>query len=132
MKIREYIEASDFEEICKWSWETTKYIPAASQFSKSSFIAEEDGVPIAVISILLTNAKHYCIPECLYFNPSVTSRVKYKAMELLNLYVEAFAKALKYKGLFCIGPKNMTRHYRRLGFRVTTESISTMYKELGG
>jgi N-acetylglutamate synthase-like GNAT family acetyltransferase len=87
----------------------------------------------AALSVLLTNSKHFCITEGLFSNPDLTPRVRREALRSLLLYVEEFAKALEYKGLFCIPiSKSMGRHFEKQGFKMIKENVATMHKRIGG
>lgn len=132
MKIRPYSPDEDFEEVCRWSaLEFYGKKPASSQFSDTSFIAEKDEKMAGVLSVMLTNAKHYCILECLFTNPDLPIRTRREAIRTLSSYAESFAKALDYKGLFCWTEKqNMARHYKDLGYNVTLDSAFTLYKSI--
>lgn len=135
MNIRPYNEDVDYDEVCRWAKElSNEVVPRRDQFSTTSFMLVDEGEnPLIVVSVLLTNAKRYCIPECLLTNPDYSPSVIKEGIELLSSYIDAFAKALEYTGVFCIAPNEiLMRRYRSLGFRPTLTGVTTMMKELGG
>jgi hypothetical protein len=136
MKIRNYKEEVDFLEIERWARIDPGIEISKNELSPTTFIVESteaETIMVAALSLLLTNSKFHCIPEGLYSNPDLIPGVRKQAMEMLLFYVEAFASALEYKGLFCI-PINerMGRHFEKRGFKLLRENVSTMHKEIGG
>lgn len=105
MNIRSYIP-QDFKTIQSWHSDA----PSMEQFPlESSFILEENNVPVVCISIILTNTP-ICYMDNMIGNPEIKDRKEY-TQTLMN-YAWSFAKGkgYKYSVAFSKNEKLTSRH----------------------
>lgn len=126
------LQASDYPHIVKM-WESQYETPPSLEAMphESTFVLDVEGVPIAVLSVILTNCKLYALLENFVADPIFRGKARHDGVRALIQYAENFASALKYKKSLCLAPSpSLKRLYRKYGYSPTLSGVTTMIKNL--
>lgn len=128
-KIREYKE-SDYDTVLNWL-KDENFTPSKDLMSKSStFVLEENNVPLFCITIYLTNCKEVCFIENFAGNPDF-KKERQKHSQLLFTYMENLAKDLGYKSILCFsGVEKLTQKYEEYGYKRIMNNLTALGKVL--
>lgn len=128
MNIRPY-KPEDYEKVGSWWAVTTgEIIPLNLYGPKWSYVAEEEGQPVACVSLLLTNSPEFAYFNALVGNPQSDNRAE--AVELLINTLEDEAKILGFKRVFLFAENDkMINYYQAKEFK-KVKSLTCLSKEL--
>lgn len=128
--VRNY-EPDDYLMIVSW-WKDHKEIGPTEEMLpvESTFIIEENKVPVLCATLYLTNTKEFCIVDNLVANPNHKEKRR-RAVEVMDEQLVMFAKKLGYKKLLCMTEKPvLKKRYMEFGFKPTLENITALIKEI--
>lgn len=128
--VRPY-EADDFLMITSWWREHEEIGPTEAMLPlESTYIVEQNKVPVLCATLYLTNSKEFCLVDNLVANPNVTEK-RMKAMDVMDEHLCMVAKKLGYKKLLCMTEKPvLKKRYMEFGYNPTLENITTLIKEI--
>lgn len=130
MNIRLYKD-NDFEMINHWWIIGNTYNFNKDFIPNSSFIIEENNIPLAFISLYELPIKEYAIVENLVGNPEYKGLKRKEAVNQLHKFVEFYAKYLGYKKLHCLAKEQkLVTRYEDLGYKVTCNTVTSFIMEI--
>jgi hypothetical protein len=126
-----HFQAKDFPEVVKWWNQHQQVAPRLDMMpEESSFIVECEGLPLAAITVYLTNASFAWLDN-LVGNPEAPKDQRKKAVDALVKHCELVAAELGKLNLFCMShDKATTRRYVGLGYLPTLSNVTTHSKEI--
>lgn len=120
-------------EIIKGWWDAAGEVAALPGMmpEESTFVVEFDQIPMAAITVYLTNTKEVAYLENLVGNPKFKGPIRRQGVAQLVRYAESFARSLGYKRLLCMSEKGkLKERYQELGYTPTLSDITTMVREI--
>lgn len=128
--VRPY-EADDYLMIASWWREHQEIGPTEAMLPvESTFIVEQNKMPVLCATLYLTNTKEFCIVDNLVANPNVKEKRKH-AVEVMDEHLVMVAKKLGYKKLLCMTEKPvLKKRYMEFGFMPTLENLTALIKEI--
>ena len=86
-------------------------------------------LPVAAISLYLTNCKELALIENLVSNPRVSDRIRREGVTVMVEYMETYAKAHGVKNLICMTNKNgLKKRYEGLGYKPGLKGLTMFCK----
>lgn len=133
-KVRNYSYEADYQTVQEW-WKSANLIepsPGMMPEDSSFAILNKFNVPIAFVSLWLTNAPDIAWVENLISNPKIDSEIRSEAVTELQGFLDKFASNLGYKKLACFtsNPKLLSR-YQELGYNITMPDVAILVKDIG-
>lgn len=130
MKIRPY-QTTDYTMIERWCREAGITTLTRDTLPWSTFVAEYDEIPMASLSLILSNAKEYAYLEYAIGNPAANREIRRESFRSLVSYIERAAKQMGYKHLVCHAPnEKLSSYYTSFGYQPNLKGVTTMVKEL--
>ena len=129
-KIRNY-KKDEYAMILGWWNDCQEVAPLPEMLpEESTFILDVNDQPTICVTVYLTNSKTFCMVDNLICNPAFRdSKLRRKAVEVMNGYVDCFAKEKGFERILCMTEKNaLKRRYMELGFRPTLDGVTTLIK----
>jgi N-acetylglutamate synthase-like GNAT family acetyltransferase len=97
----------------------------------SSYILEIDNKPALAGSLYYSNSENFCMIDNFVGNPDLAGAERRAATRKFLDRAEALAKERGYRRLFCMTTQDgPVEYYKRLGFQVTGQGVTTLIKEL--
>lgn len=131
MIIRLY-KPEDFEMIQSW-WTSQGEISPSKEMMPldTSFVLEENGVPLASVCLYFTNSKEICHFANIVGSPDSKGPKRKEATQLLLEYAKLFAKEHGYKKLLCFSYKDkLKKRYEEMGWTPTLHNITSFVMNL--
>lgn len=130
-KVRNYTE-QDFSMLNQWWVAQDEFPPTKEMLPKeSTFICEQDGVPLVSITLYLTNSKEFCMLDNFIGNPKMRGEIRKAASDFIIKYSEVIAKELGYKSILCFATKpKLKEYYPTFGYMKRCDNIASFNKEL--
>lgn len=123
--IRDYTEA-DYDTACEWFAGWSWPILPPSLFPKSGFVAEKDGVPLAMVWLYLTNSA-WGVMEWLVRDPKADKELCRAAMPLLVEKVKETAWGVGIEVIFTsVQHPNLIKLYKEHGFNLGDPNMTNM------
>lgn len=123
--IREYTE-SDYDTAREWFLAWGWPVMGPTLFPNSGFVAEKDGVPVAMVWLYLTNSA-WGVMEWLVRNPKADKEVARQALPLLVEKVKETSWGVGIEVIFTsVQHPNVIKLYKDLGFDLGDQNMTNM------
>lgn len=126
-----FFRRDDYLLLRSW-WTLRKMVPPQIDMmpEESTFIAEVNGIPVASVSIILTNTGTAWVDNFIA-DPESDTEMRKIAMDLTWEEIKRSLKTQGYVRLFAMSVNPRTRRrYEHFGFKKTLENVTTMMGEL--
>lgn len=122
--LRAFDMMRDYETICAW-WERWKWTPLPPQYlSSNGFVAEVNGVPLAVTFLFITDAD-FCLMEFLVVNPDLPRADRMTGVDMVVKAAQDLCVAKNYSALFTTTNNPfLKKKLPELGFIMAEENVT--------
>lgn len=131
MNIRTYKD-SDYNSIFAWWLMQNEMPPTKDMLStETTFILEDNDIPLVCLTLLLTNVKSLCYAEFLVGNPDYANENRKKATRLISEYVCEYAKTLGYTTILASAVNvKLKQYYTELGWTPALDNVLQLRRNL--
>ena len=131
LNIRNY-KYTDYPVLKAWWEANNEAAPTLSLMPlESTFVAEWEGKPLLSVTLYLTNCKEIAFVENFIGDPEAKGPLRKEAGQVLQRYIEKWAKAAGYNRLMCtLLTEPLKPRYEELGYKTGVSGVSLMVKEI--
>lgn len=129
-KLRRY-NGKDYEMVKHW-WDLQREQAPTREMlpSESTWLLYDDESPILCVTLYLLNSKQFAMIDNFIGNPDFKGEKRREGTKFLLRFLEASAKEMGYKSLFCMGSNDKTKeYYKSIGFEKTLD-VTCFIKEI--